>query len=310
MHVTVAMCTHNPEPRLLRRAVQAVIAQTQELPAADVLLVDNASNPPLAKSHPLDDHRVTLIREERLGLTAAREAAIAAAKGDVLVFVDDDNIIWPRYLLTVADAFKGDAALGLLGGRVVPEYETEPPPWLHEFEAWLAIRRYEPDLHVETTAPPVSEFFPVGAGFAVRRALAEEYVADSKATMAIQGRRGTALSSGEDTDLGLFTVSRNYKLAVTGTLCVTHVIGRSRLEVEYVRRLGAGLAASALALEDKWAARFGGPVFPDLREATALLLVKTAVALGLSVFSPRYRVKLGRLLVLARARLNLSRSAP
>lgn len=304
------MCTHNPQPELMRRALQAVVAQSRELPGADVLLVDNASSPPLALPEPFEDYPVSLIREERLGLTAAREAAVEAAKGDVLLFVDDDNIIGPGYLTAVADAFVGDAALGVLGGRVVPEYETEPPAWLREFEPWLAIRRYAPDLYVETTAPPVSQFFPVGAGFAVRRGLAEEYVADSGVTTVIQGRRGSALSSGEDTDLGLFALSRNYKIVVTGALCVTHVIARARLEVDYVRRLGAGLAASALALENKWAARFGRSVFPDLREATAVLLVKTAIALGLSLFMRRYQVKRGRLMVLARARLNLGGSAP
>ena len=126
MHVTVAMCTHNPDLQSMRRALEAVIAQSREVSAADVLLVDNASRPPLAECEALDGQPVALIREDRLGLTAAREAAIEAAKGDVVLFVDDDNIIGPGYLSTVAEAFAGDAALGLLGGRVVPNTNSNP----------------------------------------------------------------------------------------------------------------------------------------------------------------------------------------
>ena len=139
------------------------------------------------------------------------------ARGDVILFVDDDNILGPDYLRQVIEAF-ADPRLGLLGGSIVPEFESAPPTWLSAFEEQLAIRRYAADLMVETTGLPFTDKFPVGAGSSVRRTLGLAYLADAQITGRIEGRRGRSLSSGEDLDLDLFAISTGYKLKVVGSL--------------------------------------------------------------------------------------------
>jgi len=181
--------------------------------------------------------------------------------------------------------------LGLLGGRILPEYDAEPPEWFNEFEHWLAIRRYEPQLYVETTAPPFSSHFPVGAGIAVRRDLALAYLRDCAETSRIEGRRGDALSSGEDLDLGLFVLSREYKLAVSGKLSLTHVIPKARTSKEYIEKLARGSVESALALERKWAPRFGGPIYSSFALPLRALMPRLAITRVLGLWSPRYKVK-------------------
>ena len=95
---------------------------------------------------------------------AARETAIRRARGRVVLFLDDDNVLEPGYLAGVVEAFR-DPALGVLGGGVIPEYEATPPSWLTEFEAYLAVRRYPRELVVETTGLPYTGHFPIGAGW-------------------------------------------------------------------------------------------------------------------------------------------------
>lgn len=305
MELTVAMCTHNPTIDTMVKALDAVVSQLGEVPSAELIVVDNNSSPPLAARERLWVYPVQLIHEATPGLTAAREAVIANAQGEVIVFVDDDNILGGRYLATVVEAFSADPSLGLLGGRVIPQYEAEPPGWFGEFEPWLAVRRHPPDLYAEVTDPPYSTYFPVGAGFALRRDLALAYVEDCAEGMRIQGRRGTALSSGEDTDLGLFVLSRRSKLAVIGALGVTHIISASRTQREYLQRLAVGHVTSALALEKKWSGRFGRSVFPELRPPLVTLLAKTLAAIVLSAWSPRYQVKRRLFTTLTRARFGL-----
>ena len=126
MQITVAVCTLNPDQGLLIRAVAAIARQ---LPAnAELLVIDNNSYPSLEDRGLLAEYPVRLIRESRPGITAAREAAIHAARGDVILFADDDNILDDGYLAKASDAFASDGRLGLLGGRVVPEYDSPPPP--------------------------------------------------------------------------------------------------------------------------------------------------------------------------------------
>jgi glycosyltransferase involved in cell wall biosynthesis len=303
MQLTVALCTYNPSRELLLRTLDAIVDQLHTVKDAEIVVIDNNSTPSLAERGYLRDYPLRLIEEPRQGLTAARETAIRQARGDIIVFVDDDNILGEGYLQTVMSVFSSDAQLGLLGGSVVAEYEQPPPRWFHEFEPQLAIRRYAPGVYVETATIPYSDHFPVGAGFAVRRELALTYLRDCEETKPIEGRHGAILSSGEDLDLGLFVLKTGHRLAVTGSLCVTHMIPVRRLNSDYVMRLMVGTLRSTMELEQKWSRRYGRPVFPFLSDPMVGVLAKTVAAFALSPWSIRYRIKYRVLKTLVRFRL-------
>ena len=303
MRLTVAICTYQPDEALLGRVLDAVAREVAATEGAEAMLVDNGSEPPLARRAVGAGRPLRIVREPRPGLTAARGAAYAAAEGDVVVFFDDDTIPGEGYLAAVADAFGRDPALAVLGGRVVPEYASPPPAWALEFEPQLAVRRYPPGFYAATDAPPYTERFPIGAGLAVRRELALRHVADSAATARIEGRRGTELSAGEDIDLALFALHLGRRIAVSGALELTHFIPPWRLEPAYLAALSAGSLTSVVALEAKWAPRFGRPVFPVLSLPLPQLAARTAAAAVLARRSPTYVVKHARLRAQLRARL-------
>jgi glycosyltransferase involved in cell wall biosynthesis len=308
MKLTVAMCTYNPVEVNIRRALDAIVAQLADVTAVEVIVVDNNSQPPLAERGYLEGYSISLVFEPEPGLTAARAAAITHAQGEVILFVDDDNILGERYLAIVEEAFAADPELGLLGGAIVPEYEVPPPSWFDEFEPWLAVRRYAPELRVEITelpdTQPYTKYFPVGAGFATRRELALAHQDDCAKTVRIEGRRGAVLSSGEDLDLGLFALSQGRKLAVSGALSLTHVIAPGRLDSSYLERLAAGSVKSALALEQKWSGRFGRSIYPMLSMSLPSLLARTVATAVLGLRAPRYRIKRSVYTALTRARLS------
>ena len=92
--LSVIICTHNPRQHFLLRVLSAL--ERQSLPAIEweLIIVDNASARPIAEMfdiswHPLGRH----VSEEKLGLTSARLRGIEEAKGEFLVFVDDDNVL-------------------------------------------------------------------------------------------------------------------------------------------------------------------------------------------------------------------------
>lgn len=303
MRTTVAICTHNPDVSLLRRALDAIVPQLSPNDA-ELLIIDNNSSPPLATVSSLTDYPARIIPEPTPGLTAAREAAYAAASGAVIVFVDDDNILGPSYVHDVLQEFDGESRLAIVGGRVVPEYEAPPPRWFDdEMEQWLAVKRYPETFRAEISKPEWSTHFPVGAGMAVRREFALEYQRDCEMSSRIQGRRGAALSSGEDLDMSLFALSTGRHVAVTGRLCLTHVIGRGRLDVDYLRRLAVSNVRSALELEEKWSPRVGAPIFPMFQIPLPKLVARYVIASVAGLRSPRFRIKRAAFAALARARL-------
>ena len=291
MQLTVALCTYNPRPDLITRSIHSVVSQLGDLgDSVEFLIVDNNSDPPLRSADYIQGFPVEIIREPVPGLTAARETAIRRARGRVILFLDDDNILSGGYLKAVIEAFR-DSRLGVLGGSIVPEYESSPPRWLSAFEPQLAIRRRPSTVALETAGLPYTDNFPIGAGFSMVREVALAYLADSATAGRIEGRKGAALSSGEDLDIDLFALSIGYKLKIDGALSLIHVIPARRLTEEYISELMISSLRSSSALDAKWRTRFGTPIFPYLHGSRVGALSRVAVFRLLSPLSAHYRVK-------------------
>ena len=140
--ISAIICTHNPRPDYLRRVLDALKAQTLPKEQWELLLVDNASVKPLARSWDLSWHpQARQIREDELGLTPARLRGIAEAEGGLLVFIDDDNILAPDYLERAAAIPGSYSHIGVFGaGTLEPEFEEEPEPAVRPWLRMLALR--------------------------------------------------------------------------------------------------------------------------------------------------------------------------
>ena len=100
--ISAIICTHNPREEFLKRALQALAVQTLDTQNWELIVIDNASTERLDKSLDLSWHPDSrVVRENELGLTPARLRGIRESKGDVLVFIDDDNVPEPDFLRSV-----------------------------------------------------------------------------------------------------------------------------------------------------------------------------------------------------------------
>ena len=96
--VTVCL-VHHERPALVRMAVDSVLAQ--DYPALEAVLVDDGSEgaEALAALAALETELAArgwrVVRQDNRYLGAARNAAAAAARGEWLLFLDDDNVLFP-----------------------------------------------------------------------------------------------------------------------------------------------------------------------------------------------------------------------
>jgi glycosyltransferase involved in cell wall biosynthesis len=140
--ISVILCTHNPRPDYLGGVLGALQEQTISPDQWELLVVDNASDERLADTcdlswHPFARH----LREDQLGLTSARLRGIAESSGELLVFVDDDNVLAPDFLEGALRTATHHPYLGVFGpGFLGPEFEREPPPEFIPHLAILAVR--------------------------------------------------------------------------------------------------------------------------------------------------------------------------
>jgi GT2 family glycosyltransferase len=126
--VSVVICTRR-RPHLLPRSVAAVLAQELDVPFEVVVVNDD--DEPLRCRLP-DDDRLVVLSGRRLGLCAAHNVGIEAARAPIIAFTDDDTVAPPDWLAQVLAALaEHPDAVGVEGplvyGREVdPLYEHVP----------------------------------------------------------------------------------------------------------------------------------------------------------------------------------------
>jgi glycosyltransferase involved in cell wall biosynthesis len=238
--VSVIVCTHNPRSNFLTQVIEALKAQTLPMPLWELLVVDNASTTPLAPVLNLAWHpHQRVVREEKLGLTHARLCGIAGTTGDVLVFVDDDNVLRADYLEQALAVAEKHPHIGSWGGAIHPQFERPPPAWTRLYWEMLAIKEVIQD-HIGTS--------PIGAGLCIRRPVALHYcqqMIDCPLRLAL-GRVGSSLISAEDMDLTRCAKALDLEMGVFAALQLKHLIPAHRLTEEYLLRLVEAMEFSNL----------------------------------------------------------------
>ncbi len=245
--ISVAICTHNPRPDLFGRCLSALRTQATCSEPWEVLVIDNASGTPLTEAGliPLAGGSFPVpfrvVREPRVGLIHARGTALREARGDSLLFVDDDNLLNPPYVACASRFLAGHPEAGIVGGRSRGEFESPPPLWFPRVAEYLAVR----DLGSQ--CEPAHRDLPFGAGMVVRRKCYEQAL---KTPFLLTGRKGNQVVSGEDTELCIRATRDGWQVWYDGSLEFVHYMEARRLTLEYHRKLqhGFGLARPYIEL--------------------------------------------------------------
>ncbi len=188
----------------------------------DVLIVDNDRTPSaretvLALVQAGDPLPLTYRHEPDPGLAAARNRALDDAGGEVLVFIDDDEVAepgWPDGLLRVMAA----TGAALVGGPVRTRFHHQPPAWV--VDGGLFDRPEPPDSTPQTW-------------------LRSGNLAVDLAQIRAHGLRFDqrfAFSGGEDTDFSLRARRLGLDLQWSATAPVTELVGPDRTTLAWLTR--------------------------------------------------------------------------
>ncbi len=119
---------------LLEITLNSLVNLNYDFSSYEILVIDNASsdNTKLISENIINqnpDKNIRYIFEPIAGLQSGRQKGAIEAKGEILVFIDDDIEIDPNWLQAINDTFQ-DENIHLVGGPSYPKYEIEPPFWI------------------------------------------------------------------------------------------------------------------------------------------------------------------------------------
>lgn len=168
MFLTVAICTFN-RAKELSRAVESVLQQDFPKDSYEILIVDNHSTDQTAElGQGLEGAHRGLVRyfyQPVPGLSVSRNAAAQNAKGDIVIYLDDDAVPHPEWLLTYQNIFSAHPNCFGAGGTIRLIWENERPLWLRNEDEAL-YTAYDLGRIERRMSPPE---FPRGANMAWRK---------------------------------------------------------------------------------------------------------------------------------------------
>jgi glycosyltransferase involved in cell wall biosynthesis len=239
--LSVVVCTRNRAASLARTLESLARVEPPRRAGWQVVVVDNGSSDDTAQVIGRFAARLPLAAcsEPRPGVSLARNAGVAAADGDYLVWTDDDVTVGPDWLRGYETAIEAHPRAAFFGGPIRVRFVGDPPRWLRE--GLPIVSTAFARIVVPASAPPIdacSRALPAGANLAVRAAEQRLHRFDER--LGRQAWRHGILS-GEETDV----LARILEAGGTGVwLCnseVLHWIGPERQTRDYLRRFYVGI---------------------------------------------------------------------
>ncbi|MHA6764294.1 glycosyltransferase family 2 protein [Streptacidiphilus sp. PAMC 29251] len=225
------------------RDLSASIASVQEQsgPVDELLLVVDHC-PELADRAGAGFPGVRVLpNQERQGLSGARNTGVAAARGEVVAFLDDDAAADPDWSSRLLDGYADPDVLGV-GGLVLPWWETGRPGWFPPEFDWVIGCCYR---GMPEQRSPVRNF--IGANMSFRRAP----VLAAGGFRTDLGRVGTRPLGCEETELCLRIAARapHGVLLYEPAAVVRHHVPEARTRWSYFRSrcYAEGLSKAAVA---------------------------------------------------------------
>ncbi|MFD8274518.1 glycosyltransferase [Streptomyces flaveolus] len=234
----------------LARALDSLLAQDH--PDAEIVVVDNA--PVTHETRELVERkyaeRVRYVCEPVPGLAIAHNRGLAAVRGEVVAFTDDDVVADPRWLTDLTAPFAADPRLGCATGLILPARLRTPAQVLLEshggFAKGFTPRTYDPEHPPadEPLFPFTAGRFGSGANMAFRTAALRAAGGFDPATGA-----GTPARGGDDLYGFVRVLAQGWRLHYTPTALVWHHHRETWRDLEtQAYGYGAGLTAYLTAI--------------------------------------------------------------
>ncbi len=252
--LSVIICTYNPDPAIFSRCLRSVSEASKLFLPSEIFIIDNNSTNQFTSENYiseflLQNSNIKILHEEIQGLTAARLRGIRESTGELLVFIDDDNVLLSDFFKRAIEIFKENQFIGAFSGRISLEFQNVPPAWTRRYWGLLVQREFKGNRW--TNLPLNTDCMPAGAGLCITRSTADFYYAlhETGKRKILLDRNKDSLLSGGDNDLAMCACDLGLGMGVFEKLQLIHVIPQSRTTKTYLLKLAYSIYYSAEILK-------------------------------------------------------------
>ncbi len=240
---SIIICTYNRQ-EYIKKCLESIRHQSFSKENYELVIVNN-------KSTDNTDHlcqafiseskgsglNITYVTEQQQGLSYARNRGILEAKGDFLIFLDDDAFADKEYLKSLNDFYvQNKDVVSAYGGKILPYLESEKPKWMSSFLMPLMSV-----INLGNKAKPFPKGkYPIGANMGIKAKMFKKYGGFNTEL----GRVGKNLMGGEEKDMFDRIRKHNEKIVYLPDAFVHHVVPDSRLTKDFIKKQALGIGIS------------------------------------------------------------------
>jgi glycosyltransferase involved in cell wall biosynthesis len=237
--ISFIICTYNRE-KYIYECLSRLAKNTAKEDWEIVLVNNNSTDGTAAECERfVADYKPTNYRyfvETQQGLSYARNRGVAEAKGDWLVFLDDDALVESDYITNLQRNIAEHPETKAFGGAIEPFFEGETPSWLSPW-SMMFVSAIDLGNRVRTFA---ANQYPVGANMGILK----EAIKRVGLFNTSLGRVGDNLLGGEEKDIFNRLRAQGMPILYFPDIKVKHCIPAKRTTKEFIAKLGRGVGQS------------------------------------------------------------------
>lgn len=221
---------------LLGKTLHSLVDQTYPQEKFEVIVVDNGSTDHTSDVCEQYGNKIAGLKrvfEPRPGLHYGRNTGMRTARGEVLLYGDDDIKAFPTWLEGVSEALE-DPSVGLAGGKILPEYEKEPPAWVDSIwqkTPWGKALGHFSLLNFGDETRDIPADYVWGCNYAIRKRVLEEVGGFPPDSFPKEMRR---YGGDGETGTAREVRTRGYRITYQPKACIYHWVPASRMTLDYL----------------------------------------------------------------------------
>jgi glycosyltransferase involved in cell wall biosynthesis len=230
MDVSIIICCYNSANRIVP-TLEYLARQNLSNVSCELIIVDNNCS-----DDTVDVARATwsslgepismvLVSQNLPGQSNARKTGVIAAKGELIVFCDDDNWLDENYVLFAHEVMNSNKEIGVLAGQSRAVSNIEIPTWFYTHYGNYACGVL--GLHSGDIS---SRLWVWGAGMVLRKSFMMDLY--SKYTHITNGRTKDSMESSDDVEICCWHILEKKQIWYDNRLELMHYMPPNRLTIE------------------------------------------------------------------------------
>ena len=236
IEISVIICTHN-RASMLADCINSMLNQTIKN-CFEILIVDNNSidnTEEIAKDFAKNNNNIKYFKETIVGYSAPRNCGWKNATGNIIAYIDDDEIAATDWLESIEKTFQKEEKPDIVGGIYLIKYDETPPDWFIESMGGTDKNRQKGILNQR------KDCYLAGGNIAFKKEVLEKLNGFSDDF----NMKNVFLMVGEDTDICQRAVKAGFRLYYNPQIVIYHRMNQNNYDIEFRKQKAkkTGMAA-------------------------------------------------------------------